>query len=924
MSPRPCASVTCLSPLYLLPSGYSAPTTEPTRCLSEACSVTAEEDSWLTGTHAGTGRVTTPHHVLDRSTIRRTTRSETLRSNDLAALREAFADTLDTFQTLQTIENLIFADRSYPPTPHPTPDNSFDIESSSATPSFSTPQPSPPSTPTHPPVSVLPPLPVTPPTSTVNIPPTPAMAKDFHMPMAHSRDAPKFVDDASGFDAFFEDVEELAARAGLNTADTIKWAIRYASPWSDAWKHVPCLSPDALNAPTLAEFKAEVLQYYPDLNNDRRYTSRDLERLLERTQDYQDMSRSDLGEYYRRFITYSTYLVNKGRLSERERGAWYLKGFPQPVRVSILQRLTIKKPDVLPEDGYSLTDIHSAAEFVLNTGVRGRQDATSATTLKPKVELADQGGIGELIQAVSQLTRIFTTSVQGQPSQSSVRPQRSASPAPGGASLNSPRWTQRSSQDIQGCMFCSSPDHFVKDCPTANQYLRQGKIIRNDDGKLSLPDGRYPSRTIQGRNMRERVDNHWIAEGIYDEKDYQQETFSTHFLEGPEECIFTLDLDPIEEEDSSASRDSSMGEARHLQAQMDALREAHVLALEKAKKKVRFDGVEILKRTGPPKPGAPIPRPLTSATLPTVPSVYARVPPRTQATTSQDPPAATNAAGKPGTRAGDNSQPRPQGPMRPMSLQPKSSSDDPKFRYQSSIESTVKPGDVADRALDAKIMITARELLAMSPDVRRHVKDLVTSKKVSANAVEVDEVDAFLTDCFEEDTSAVLLDLVKYDSSFTAAPSLPLRVIFPTFAPGVQPECILDGGAQVVVMRKDVWERLRVPLVANRAMPMESANATTTMTLGLIEDHPVQLGPVTIYLQIQVVEHAPFEVLLGRPFFDITSCSEVSSPGGNHEIRIKDPKSGTPYVFSTEPRVRKTQRSSSETTTSKAAVNFRL
>jgi hypothetical protein len=262
--------------------------------------------------------------------------------------------------------------------------------------------------------------------------------------------------------------------------------------------------------------------------------------------------------------------------------------------------------------------------------------------------------------------------------------------------------------------------------------------------------------------------------------------------------------------------------------------------------------------------------------------------------------------------------------MRPVSFQPRQTPDEPKFRYQSAIESTVKPGEVADRALDAQITVTARELLAMSPDVRRHMKDLVTSKKVSANSIEIHEADTYLTGCPEPDPSSVLLDLVKYDSSSAAAQSLPLRVIFPTFAPGVQPECILDGGAQVVVMRRDIWERLRVPLVADRAMPMESANATTTMTLGLIEDHPVQLGPITVYLQIQVVENAPFDVLLGRPFFDVISCSEISTPGGNHEIHVKDPKTGTPYVFATEPRIRKTPRPTSETHNSKATVNFRL
>jgi hypothetical protein len=271
--------------------------------------------------------------------------------------------------------------------------------------------------------------------------------------------------------------------------------------------------------------------------------------------------------------------------------------------------------------------------------------------------------------------------------------------------------------------------------------------------------------------------------------------------------------------------------------------------------------------------------------------------------------------------------------MRPIAFPPKPPADDPKFRYQAPIESSTRTTELADRALNAQITISARELLAASPDVRRHVKDAVSSKKVSANTVEVDEVDAFLTSCFNFDDDepegdrdrepvSAYLDLVQYDPSrASAAASLPLRVIFPSFGNGVEPECILDGGAQVVVMRKDIWEQLRAPIVANKAMPMESANVSTSMMLGLVENYPVQMGPITIYLQIQVVEHAPFEVLLGRPFFDVANCEEISRAGGSHEIRIRDPKNDNPYMFATFPRTRKTPRP--RPSDSGAAVNFR-
>src|ERR1700755_2108389 len=86
---------------------------------------------------------------------------------------------------------------------------------------------------------------------------------------------------------------------------------------------------------------------------------------------------------------------------------------------------------------------------------------------------------------------------------------------------------------------------------------------------------------------------------------------------------------------------------------------------------------------------------------------------------------------------------RPQGPMRPVALPPKPAAVDPKFRYQAPIESEVNASDLAHRALNAKITISTRELLAASSDVRRHVKDIVTTKKVAANIVEADESDVY-------------------------------------------------------------------------------------------------------------------------------------------------------------------------------------
>ena len=85
------------------------------------------------------------------------------------------------------------------------------------------------------------------------------------------------------------------------------------------------------------------------------------------------------------------------------------------------------------------------------------------------------------------------------------------------------------------------------------------------------------------------------------------EVVSANFLEGPDKCIFTFDI--VNDREPSPPSDDDLDaeeEAQIIQAQINSLREVQVLALQKPGKKVRFDGVEILKRTGPPRNGAPI------------------------------------------------------------------------------------------------------------------------------------------------------------------------------------------------------------------------------------------------------------------------------------------------------------------------------
>ena len=400
------------------------------------------------------------------------------------------------------------------------------------------------------------------------------------MPMCNSREAPRFSPDPSGFDSFFEDVEELATRAALNDADKIKWAIRYAGSEADSWRHVPCLATGVAATATFQQFKTEVTQNYPQLTTDRRHTYQDLERLVNRTRDFTDMTREDIGDYYRRFITYSNYLMARSRLSERERNAAYLRGFPQPVRTRILNRLSIKKPDILPEDGYSFLDIHDAALFVSSAGNPPPSSDFSSPSVKSEPE-SDK--LDKLLQVVTDMARVYHGG-NSNPGQQ-FRPRQ---PAPGGSVPKPSQWGPSFDPD-QGprvCMFCSDPEHMIRECPGVQHYLTQGKIIRNSSGRLCLPDGKYPPKNTPGKNMRERIDYVIASMGIPAERESSapRETVMTNFLETTDAYAFTVDAQPATQPSSSGSDYySDNSELQELEAQIESLRDKHaqVLAMQK-------------------------------------------------------------------------------------------------------------------------------------------------------------------------------------------------------------------------------------------------------------------------------------------------------------------------------------------------------
>ena len=132
------------------------------------------------------------------------------------------------------------------------------------------------------------------------------------------RSAPSFNDNQpKELERYFANLETLLDRHTVNADQEKKQAmlkylkIRTENLWkmTKAWTNL---------TKTYDEFKAEVFKLYLGSSSDRTYMMQDLDLIIGHYARISILTSTDLGEYYRRFLLISRYLISKNRLSTQK------------------------------------------------------------------------------------------------------------------------------------------------------------------------------------------------------------------------------------------------------------------------------------------------------------------------------------------------------------------------------------------------------------------------------------------------------------------------------------------------------------------------------------------------------------------------------------------------------------------------------
>jgi hypothetical protein len=314
------------------------------------------------------------------------------------------------------------------------------------------------------------------------------------------------------------------------------------------------------------------------------------------------------------------------------------------------------------------------------------------------------------------------------------------------------------------------------------------------------------------------------------------------------------------------------------------LQAAQAKVAKKQGKSVRFEGVEL-----PPARAKPGP---SSRAVANVPEEI--VSPQVRASSDKgkgpaiSPVASTSSApsiAKPGT-----------------SSDKRATASSPQFKYQFPLEDPAASTRILESIRKSQIIVPLEDILSAAPDVRKQFRDQTTTRRVPVGTVSVHELAG--RDPHEiwgnyEDS------LHRSDNgTITGRHSVPLRYIKATVAGKHVITCVLDQGAEIIAMRKDIWESIGIPIRSDHLMTMESANRSKDATLGVLENLSFDFGSGEMLLQVQVVEKANYEILLGRPFFAHTSCKTDDFINGDQHLTISDPNSGKEIKIVTQPWVK--------------------
>ncbi|KAL5532964.1 hypothetical protein ACEPAF_4738 [Sanghuangporus sanghuang] len=680
---------------------------------------------------------------------------------------------------------------------------------------------------------------------------------------------------------FFNRVRLFGRSAGLTDAQMIAWARCYADAKDDQlW----CKRPETRGNDFMA-FKDAILKYYPNATT--QYTLGDLHNLINISRNQIMLNTAALGKYHRNFITVSSYLIDTGMLSEFEQKRMFREGLHPTLNRELDLNLRFVKHDHPTGMPWDIDTVVRELECILTGG---------------RLTTADQPLMYAATAAMPTYTQVTTYTPLPQPG------------APAYGVINQPQikqeepWVSLLIQEMRALHEATEKSNCRAPPPTAGAPLQPrqarfngkcagepGMSVLDRINKLFIENPNYapvgvqlpiqpvsdtPPRITPPRQDPTYQGQPPTQQSMYQSHPPSQESMYQGLNRGPPPLAYNTNplngLPPRIQESNyfeaitpeDPPDDDACDGVALLFEQEESTKQpqnAFTAAGRRPGPREVFDGIEIPTRKPP-----------------------------------QDPNPKWGDNSKKGKPPGQRPAPlpTPSAPHRDDAADPK-----PQYRTTVLAYDDAAVSNVFDKILDSEVTLLIRSLLTASPEIRKKCKEFVTRRQELIRENPDHEMAMYAS--IPRPTSPV--NFGDEDPS-VAPPNIPLREIEVWLDDKFEVKALLDLGSTFIAVPKEVWKDLGSPTIMSQAITVETADRQTSRSAGLIPRVRLTIGAFSIVVQVQVVEKAPFQLLLGRPFFVHTRAQVIDEADGEQTLYLTHPDTNKTMSIPTIQRGARTEK----------------
>lgn len=250
----------------------------------------------------------------------------------------------------------------------------------------------------------------------------------------------------------------------------------------------------------------------------------------------------------------------------------------------------------------------------------------------------------------------------------------------------------------------------------------------------------------------------------------------------------------------------------------------------------------------------------------------------------------------------------------------------PTYKIKMPLEQEKDTKQAFEKIMNTEVALPIRQILTNSQRLREHVRQSVTPVSQARATEDKGPMATFMLagDGYAplKASTKVAQDpyLQMYQQGNTEVPvdtyiakeSEKLRTVWPIVNGVDEVEAILDSGSQIVSMSEAVAMKTGLTWDLDVTIEMQSTNRSTNRTLGLARNVPFSFGGLTVYLQVHILRHPAYTILLGRTFDTLTKSAIQNEADGTATMKIIDPNSDRKAVVPTFERGKGPRKFSTE------------